>query len=236
MKQIPEDILIKALELREEGKSAEHIFAAFSEWKDELQSYFNLTEDLRAEAASITPPSKEVLLGALRRAAAMEEISALPIRNATYKFFERVPFSLRVLTPILAVLFIVAFVDRSRVAAPGPVVNQTSTPGVTETTEIMSVAQDTDSGANSAALMAKAPAPEQPPTAPAATMMAAKSAAPTAPAAEQGTPSEEADKIAQAYMADADSEAAVMSDTSTEEQAAQADESQSAQYVSEPTN
>jgi hypothetical protein len=234
MKQIPEDILIKAFELQEGGKSSEHIFAAFPEWKGELKQYFNLASDLRAEAASIEPPSREVLRGALRRAAAMNEMSGISVRTASAKFFERVPFSLRVLTPILAVLFIVAFVDRSRVAAPapvlGPVADQTS---ASESTEIMSVAQNADSAANSDAFMATAPAPEQPTAPPAATMMAAKSAA---PASEPGTPSNEADKIAQAYIANADSEEAVMSDTSAEEQAAQTDETQSAQYVSEPTN
>ena len=71
MKQISDDILIKALELREQGRSPEQIFAVFPEARVELQAYFKLTADLQAEAKKIAPPAREVLRGALRRAAAI---------------------------------------------------------------------------------------------------------------------------------------------------------------------
>lgn len=168
MKQISDEILMKALELREAGQAPERIFAAFPEAREELEQYFKLAADLRAEADRIAPPSREVLRGALRRAAAAQDISG--------GVFGRSPFGLRVLAPALAVLLIAFFIDRTQVAAPGPVA-----------IEATNVAQDS--------FMAAAPAGGEPPS-PVVPMAAKMAAVPEAP-----TPLSEAERIAREYIA-----------------------------------
>lgn len=224
MKQITDDILIKALELLEAGQTPEQIFAVFPSAQKELEEYFKLTMDLRSEADKIAPPSREVLRGALRRAAAMQDITALSVKPASARFFSRMPFGLRVLAPVLVMLVIVVFSDRAQVTAPGgPASNNQA--AVPESIETMSAAPSD----SQAAFMAKAPAANQPPSPVAPASMAMK----TASAPEASTPSSEADKIAQTSIADAEAEQAAYSDTSAEEQAAQSND---AQYIAEPTN
>ena len=221
MKQISDDILIKALELREQGKSPEQIFAAFPEAKAEIKAYFKLVADLQAEAKKIVPPAREVLRGALRRAAAMREMSALP---AAARFFKGMPLGMRILFPVLAVLVIVTLVNPSEVATPLP-----PAPGTDDQAVSVLSAPSANDTAEPPAMLAKAPTPTSPdqPAPPETTMMAASS--------EPATPADRADSIAAAYIAGAESEDTAMTGAAAEESAAQ-DDSQSAQYVAEPTS
>jgi len=103
MKSISDDILIKALEMQEQGKAPEQIYASFPDAAEELKLYFSLVEDLHLEARKVVPP-RELLQGALRRAAA--EQAQVRAKPAAAGFFDRLPVALRLLGPAFAVAVI----------------------------------------------------------------------------------------------------------------------------------
>jgi len=109
------------------------------------------------------------------------------------------------------VLFLVVFVDRSQVVAPGePILDDQA--AIPEAVQTMSAARNEKDGGDPSALTAQAPAESQ--LAPSAAPMAAKMfAGPEVP-----TPSGEAEKIAQAYVANAEDTTTTPIDFKTLEQ------------------
>lgn len=225
---------MKALELREAGRSLEQIFAVFPDAAEELKQYFQIAADLRAEAHGIAPPSRELLRSALRRAEALRNASAISAKPAFANFFDRMPFGLRVAAPALAVLLILFLANRPAVTGPGigPAVNEQAVAPEAETTADSSIAND-ESGPNvdnaarppaPQAFMSKAPASNPTPApVPPAAPTAAMSAAGTSAAAPQSL-AEATDQVAQAYLANAESEKNIFTDTFAEEQAVRSDD------------
>lgn len=214
MKQIPEEILMKALELREEGKTPEQVLAAFPREAGDLKKYFDLVSELRAEAESIKP-SPELLRSALRRAEAAREIDGFSAKPAVAGLLglSRVPFGLRLLAPVLAVLMIFFLADRSQVSAPPGSPAGSPTP-ITETIDQVVEDAALEDTALPAAFRASDPVPEPQP--PAVSPMSAMTPSGTGSSAD--SPSTKADRLVQSYIENAEDEEAILTNVFAEEQ------------------
>lgn len=116
MNTIPEDILIKALELQEQGRSRDDILALFPTESGELAELLSLTDDLKAEAMRVSP-SREVLRRSLQ-SVPVEASKHPSITTIIDRLFGGVSVFMRVLTPALAIALVFILADRVGVNAP----------------------------------------------------------------------------------------------------------------------